>query len=292
MHVAPEASVGRQVDWPRIVQALLLVLVPCACYWPAMNGEFLWDDEVIISHSAQNGSLHGLWRIWFSTESFDYYPLTNTFFWVQWRWWGSQTAGYHLFNLTLHIAGAFLFWRLLRALRLPGAWFAALVFAIHPINVASVAWIAELKNVLSMMFYLAGLVGFVRWRERSGASGGWGLYLAALACYTLAALAKASVVMFPCVLLLMVWWQDGRLRRRDLVSTLPFFAVSLAMGLLSIWFQYHRGMSAEQLAETPPLAVRMLTAARAVWFYLDKVVFPYPLAMVYPRWSISAADPW
>lgn len=165
---------GRPVDWWWIVQALLLVLLPCACYWPAMDGEFLWDDEIVIVHSAQGGSLHSLWQIWFSTVPFDFYPLTNSFFWAQWHWWGGQPTGYHLVNLALHVAGAFLFWRLLRVLCLPGAWFAALLFAVHPVNVASVAWIAELKNVLSMVFFLASLICFVRWRERSGAAPGAG----------------------------------------------------------------------------------------------------------------------
>ena len=285
-------GLGRRVDWWRIVQVLLLVVVPCACYWPAMNGEFLWDDELVTTHSPQIRSLDGLWQIWFSTAPLDYYPLTNTSFWLQWRLWGNQPAGYHWVNLALHVAGAFLFWRLLRVLRLPGAWFAALLFAIHPVNVASVAWIAELKNVLSMAFYLASLISFARWRERSDAPGTWGFYLVALACYVLAAFAKASVIILPCVLLLIVWWQDGQLRRRDFTWTLPFFVVSLVFGFLSIWFQHHRGMDAEQLAQTPSLVVRVLTATRAIWFYLGKVVFPYPLAMLYPRWSISARDPW
>ena len=87
---------------------------------------------------------------------------------------------------------------------MPAAWFGALLFAVRPMNVASVAWISERKNVLSMMFYFACLLAFVRWRERPGA---WRLYAAALGWLTLAILAKSSVVILPCVLLLVVWWR-------------------------------------------------------------------------------------
>ena len=277
-----------RADWLRVAQIALLVLLPCLCYWPAMRGEFLWDDDLLITRSLLLRSWEGLRNIWFSTVPLDYFPLTNTSFWLEWRLWGDNPTGYHFTNLALHVASAFLLWRLLRALRLPGAWFAALLFAVHPINVASVAWISERKNTLSMVFYLASLLAFVRWREQPGA---WRPFLAALGWFVLAALAKSSVVMLPCVLLLIVWWQDGRLRWRDLVRTAPFFAVSLAAGLLTIWFQYHRTMTAEHLAHSRPLVERVLMAAHAVWFYFGKILFPSGLAMLYPRWQVGVGDP-
>ncbi len=278
-----------RAEWLQIAQVALLILLPCLCYWPAMRGEFLWDDELLTSRSPLLGSWDGLRKIWFSTVPLDYFPLTNTSFWLEWHLWGASPTGYHLVNLALHIASAFLLWRLLLALRLPGAWFGALLFAVHPINVASVAWIAERKNALSMVFYLATLLAFVRWREQPAS---WRPYLAALGWYVLAALAKSSVVMLPCALLLIVWWQDGRLRWRDLVRTTPFFAVSLAAGLLTMWFQYHRTMTADSFVHARPLAERALLAAHAAWFYLGKILFPHPLAMLYPRSRVNVGDPW
>lgn len=280
------------VGWPGFVRVLLLLLLPCVCYAPALNGEFLWDDGVLILRNPLLGSWQGLGNIWFSTVPLDYFPLTYTSFWLEKWLWGEQPAGYHVVNLGLHVVSAFLLWRLLRALRVPGAWLSALLFAVHPVNVASVAWISERKNVLSMTFYLACLICFVRWRSRDGEMAAWRPYGAALGWFVLAALSKSSVVMLPCVMLLIVWWQDGCWRRRDLGRTAPFFAVALAAGLLTLWFQYHRAMTAESLAHAAAPAVRVLTAGRAVWFYLGKIVFPHRLAMLYPRWEISAEDPW
>ena len=285
--VGPRDAV--RFDWLRTVRSVLLVLLPCLCYWPAMRGEFLWDDELFITRSPLLGSWDGLRNIWFSRVPLDYFPLTNTSFWLEWRLWGTSPVGYHLVNLALHVTAVFLLWRLLRALRLPGAWFGALLFAVHPINVASVAWIAERKNTLSMVFYLASLLAFVSWRERPAA---WRPCLAAFGWYLLAVLAKSSVVMLPCVMLLIVWWQDGRLRWRDLARTAPFFVVSLLAGLLTMWFQYYRPTSVDPLVHARPLAERGLLATHAVWFYLGKILFPYPLAMLYPRWRVDLGDPW
>ncbi len=282
---------GARVGWLQAARVLLLVLLPCACYWPAMRGEFLWDDDLLITRNPLLGSWEGLREIWFSTRPLDYFPLTNTSFWLEWSLWGTNSTGYHVVNLVLHVVSAFVFWRLLSALRLPGAWFGALLFAIHPINAASVGWIAERKNVLSMVFYLGSLLCFVRWRERTGVPGAWRSYLLSLGWYVLAALSKSSVVMLPCLLLLLTWWQDGRLRWRDFLRTAPFFAVSLAAGLLTMWFQYHRAMGAAGLAHARPLALRMLAAGQAIPFYLGKVVFPYPLAMLYPRWQLDLRNP-
>ncbi len=291
--VAPRAvgsSFWSRVDWLVIVQMLLLVVLPCACYWPSLNGAFLWDDDLLITKSPLIQSSAGLSQIWFSTIPFDYFPLTNTTFWVEWRLWGADPLGYHLLNFALHVTSSFLLWRLLRALQIPGAWFGALLFAVHPINVASVAWISERKNALSMVFYLGSLICHVRSEERP--DGARSLYWAALGLFVLAALSKSSVVMLPCVLLLLVWGQTGKVNWRDLRRMLPFFAVSLAAGLLTIWFQYHRAITAENLAHANPPLVRLLVAGRAIGFYLGKIFWPRPLAMLYPRWEVSAADGW
>ncbi len=277
-----------RVDWLVIVQVLLLVMLPCACYWPSLNGSFLWDDDLLITKSPLIQSSAGLSQIWFSTIPFDYFPLTNTTFWVEWRLWGADPLGYHILNFALHVTSSFLLWRLLRAMQIPGAWFGALLFAVHPLNVASVAWISERKNVLSMVFYLGSLICYVRSEDRAG--GLRGRYWASLGLFILAALSKSSVVMLPCVLLLLAWGRAGNVSWRDLRRTLPFFAVSLAAGLLTIWFQYHRTINAENLAHANPPLVRLLVAGRAIGFYLGKIFWPRPLAMLYPRWDVSTAD--
>ncbi len=278
-----------RIDWRRIAQTILLVLLPCACYWPALNGAFLWDDDILVSENRLVRAADGLRSIWFSTAPLDYFPLTNSAFWLQWRLWGNDPLGYHLVNLALHVASSFLLWRLLRALRVPGAWFGAVLFAVHPVNVASVAWIAECKSVLSMVFYLASLLCYVRW-ESDVESRKLGRYAAAAGFYALALLSKSAVVMMPCVLLVLAWWRTGRVGWRDVVRTIPFFALSLAAGLATLWFQYHHSVSAESLSHANPLPVRLIVAGRTILFYLGKLFWPQRLAMIYPRWTFPAGD--
>ena len=141
---------------------LLLAMITLVAYLPALDGGFIWDDH---SHVENNPLLFGpggLKRIWFSLEAPQYYPLVFTSFRLERALWGVNPAGYHWVNLLLHTANALLVWQLLRRLRVPGAWLAAALFALHPVNVESVAWITERKNTLSMLFYLLSLLCFLR----------------------------------------------------------------------------------------------------------------------------------
>ncbi len=192
-------------------------------------------------------------------------------------------------NLALHVASAFLLWRLLRALRVPGAWLGAVLFAVHPVNVAAVAWIAECKSVLAMVFYLGSLLCYVRLDDgRTARNRSW--YAAALGLHALALLSKPSIVMMPRVLLVLARWRTDRVRWRDLGRTVPFFVASLAAGLATLWFQYHRAVSADNLAHANPLPVRVILVGRTVSFYLGKLLWPHGLAMIYPRWEFAAGD--
>ena len=267
------------IQWTGIAQAVGLVALTCLCYWPSLRGGFLWDDDLWLSHSPLVQSPGGLRQIWFSTVPYDYFPLTYTAFWVEWHGWGADPLGYRVASLALHLTSAALLWRLLTLLRVPGAWFGALLWAIHPVNVASVAWIAELKNTLSMVFYLGCLICYVKTGPR------W--YGAALGCFVLAVLSKTSVVMLPCVLLLLAWWQQGRIRRADLVRSAPFFLVALGAGLTTLWFQQHRSMSAHDWVAADPLPTRLLLVPRVMLFYLGKALLPTHLSMIYPRWASS-----
>ena len=282
----------RAVDWRLIAQCIVLLVAACACYWPALNGEFQWDDALLVKDNDLIKSLAGLRDIWFSTKPYDFFPLTYTTFWLEWPWWGDDAAGYHLVNLALHVAGAGLLWRLLLAMRLPGAWFGALLFALHPVNVASVAWISERKNTLSMVFYLACLLCYVRFEDTREAHERRRRYGWALGFFVLAVLSKSSVVMTPFVLLLLTWWQRGRLSWPDLARSVPFFAVSLACGMATMWFQYHRAIQpGYHAANKLPLLIRVLMSGHVAWFYLGKALLPLRLSIVYPRWALGASFP-
>ena len=151
----------------RLAAAGLLVIMTLAAYLPALGAGFVFDDRLYVTENPRLGSLEGLGQIWTVVEQKEaqhqYYPLTSSGFWLQHQLWGLRPVGYHLVNVLLHAANAVLLWRLLRRLGVPGAWLAGAVFALHPVHVQSVAWVSELKNVLSTSFFLLSLHAFVRW---------------------------------------------------------------------------------------------------------------------------------
>jgi hypothetical protein len=125
---------------------LILAVVTILAYQPAWHGGVLWDDEAHIG-GPELRTLDGLGRIWFVPRTTQqYYPLLHTSYWLQQRLWGDSTTGYHIVNLLLHIGCVVLVLRILRRLRIPGAELAAIIFALHPVNVETVAWISERKN--------------------------------------------------------------------------------------------------------------------------------------------------
>jgi hypothetical protein len=117
-------------------------------YQPAWHGDFLWDDNGHLTKPVLR-SLGGLWRIWFvpgATQQF--YPVVHSAFWLQFHLWGLAPTGYHLVNVLLHACNAALLTAILRRLKVPGAVLAGAIFALHPVQVESVAWITELKNTI------------------------------------------------------------------------------------------------------------------------------------------------
>jgi tetratricopeptide (TPR) repeat protein len=289
--------------------ALALVLLTIAVYWPALRGRFLWDDDswtTLILPLLQSGD--GLRRIWFEPTALQqYYPLTATTFWFDYHLFGLNPAGYHFGNILLHGLGAGVFHLLLRRLAVPGAWLAAAVFALHPVHVESVAWITERKNVLSALFFVGALLAYVHHAfpvstpqpasadpaKRQMTNDGAGeqsrstAYWVAFALFCAAMFSKTAAFALPATMLLLCWWQRGRITRRDLADAAPFFAVAVALGLMTAWLEKnHLGAGGADWAFTP--AERLLMAGRACWFYVGKILWPAPLIFVYPRWNLDA----
>lgn len=266
-------------------------------YWPSMHGDYLWDDEVMLTENRLVQNADGLKHIWFSTKPHDYFPLTYTSFWIEWRWWKMNPFGYHATNVFLHALGAILFWRVLLRMKIPAAWLAALYFAAHPVCVPSVSWIAERKNTLSLVFYLGSILFYLRSEQARDNPGKSSIpfYLVSLFMFLLALLAKTSVVVLPIVLMGCLWWQRQRAAeaasarnfRRDLLRLAPFFLLSLVLGLVTIWFQKHR---AAGTYVGDDILTRVLGGGYALWFYLSKIFVPAKLVMIYPRWEISPAS--
>ena len=267
---------------------LVLAVVTMLAYHPAWHGGVLWDDEAHIG-GPELRTLDGLRRIWFVPRTTQqYYPLLHTSYWLQQKLWGDSITGYHIVNLLLHIGCVVLVLRIVRFLRIPGAELAATIFALHPVNVETVAWIAERKNTLSGVFALAATLWYLRFDEnRSRRS-----YALALGLFLLGLVSKTAIVTLPLALLVIFWWKRGAISwRHDVVPLIPFFFFSAAAGLMTRWVEYGNiGYRARMLDLS--LLDRCLIAGRAFWFYLWKLLWPSNLMFVYPRWEISAAVPW
>src|SRR4249920_2695253 len=149
-------------SWRLAAAGVLLAATAGVVYWPALTGGFIFDDEPLLTGSALVKASDGLYRMWFTSQPIDYWPMTNSSFWLEWRLWGLQPAGYHVTNLLMHLASALLVWAILRRLAIPGALLAAALFLVHPVNVESVAWIAQRKNTLSMVFFLLSILWYLK----------------------------------------------------------------------------------------------------------------------------------
>ncbi|MXX75496.1 MAG: tetratricopeptide repeat protein [Holophagales bacterium] len=279
---------ARDADTTRreVAAGLALALIVVAAFFPALQGDFVWDD-VAFAEEPVIHSNSGLRNIWLTPGDIrnegHYWPLTYTTFWLEHKLWGLAPVGYHIVNLLLYIGNVLLLWQLCRRLDLPGAWAAAAIWAVHPLHVESVAWIIERKDVLSGLLYLASALAYLNFAETGRRS----RHVLGLTLYALGLLAKSAVVTLPAALLIGHWWRRGRLKARDFLSTAPFFAVGLLISLGDMAFYRSR----EVLSLDYSLTERFLIAARALWFYTGKLVWPSELAVIYPLWDIRAGDP-
>jgi len=284
---------GRTPQWALAALVFLVVLVS---YWPCLRGGFLWDDAAHVTREDLR-PLGGLVRIWTRLrETQQYYPVLHSAFWLEYRLWGASTLGYHLVNVGLHGLNACLVASLLAGLggaaggqRVPrgAAWFAALLFAAHPVCVESVAWISEQKNTLSLAFYLLSARAFLGFSENRRASS----YVAASLLFCAALGTKSVTATLPAALLVVLWWSRGSLSmRRDVSPLLPWFLVAGASGLLTAWVERHV-VGAEGAAFDLAPVERLLLAGRVIWFYLGKLFWPSDLMFIYPHWKIDSGDP-
>jgi tetratricopeptide (TPR) repeat protein len=270
-------------DRRRWLAALLLVGLTIVAYLPALRGGFVWDDDASVTQNAFIRNPNGLFPIWFTAKTPDYWPVTSSVFWVEWRLWGEHALGYHAINLSLHIVESLLLWSILRRMRIPGSYLAALLCALHPVNVESVAWIAELKNLTAMLFFLLSILCFLK-TGFSNEAGKWGWL--SLAAFLLAVLSKGSAVILPIVLLGIIAW-NRRIAWRDVIRLAPYFVVAGVLTLVNIEFQAHQLGATETVRHAGGLE-RLLGAGAVVWFYLTKALLPLNLAFIYPQWRIAA----
>jgi protein O-mannosyl-transferase len=292
-------------------------------YLPSLNGGFIWDDRDLITNNSLVMDPAGLFGIWCTTDPIDYWPATNTTFWLEWRLWELNPAGYHATNLILHIAETLLVWIVLRRLSIPGAFLAAVIFALHPVNVESVAWIAQRKNLMAMLFFLLSILWYLKAIQRttgarpSGARGEAvddslhpssfiphlsSFYWLSLAAFVLAMLSKGSAAALPVLLLGIVWWLNpqraataGEAEKtgdlaymwRYVGPILPFFVVAGALTAVNMWFQT---FGLKEAIRTAGFAERLVGAGCVVWFYIYKAIWPVHLSFVYTNWDIQPGN--
>ncbi len=272
-----------------------LVLVVVIAHLATLDNGFIWDDDRHVTANPALRSLSGLKAIWSNPATTpQYYPLTHTTFWIEYQLWELDPAGYHAVNLLLHALAAALLYVILRALGIPGAWLAAAVFAVHPIQVESVAWITERKNVLSGALYMASLLCWVRFfrldREQppdEQVSPGWaaaGSYL-----FAMALLSKTITATLPVTLLLIFWWKGRRPGSRIFGFTAAMLASGALMASLTSWLERYQ-VNATGDDWSLSLVERTMVAGRAWWFYLGKILWPDEQIFIYPRWEIDGAD--
>lgn len=296
---------------------------------PTQPAEWLWDDNDLLTGNltvqhrlsadpaVPPAHLATLGKLWLDPDGLDYFPLTSTALWAQWPFFSMDPRtggipqadgfavawppGFHTTSVLLHMFAAILLWRLLAIMRLPGAWLGGLLFAVHPVCVESVAWVSELKNTLSMPLFLIAATDYVRFDDavnrmvHSVGPADIGRarvhYAVAVVCFLLAMLAKTSMVAFPVVVLLYVWWKRGAVKSGDLARAAPLFLISLALGIVTLSFQHGRAIGEEKIP-VGGLVSRMATAGMSIGWYLKLLAWPENLLPIYPRWQVDPPQAW
>jgi len=291
--------------------AALVALVVLA-FSPALTGRWLWDDDANVTGSSAVQRLGGIVDIWARPGlTQQYYPLTHSSFWLEWQLFGGRPLYFHALNLILHAGTVLVLWRILRLLMDRGAWLGAALFAVHPVQVESVAWITERKNVLAGLFASLAVWAYLRAMDAAPTASvapsaradeaGWRKLLP-LGFFTLGLAAKSAVAPLPFAMLAL-----GELRRRrqggapgdrrallrDAWRLLPLVAVALGAGLVTAHVE-STTVGAEGAEFAWPPIRRVLVACHALWFYPQKLVAPLPLSFEYPVWDVSPfhAGPW
>jgi tetratricopeptide (TPR) repeat protein len=279
-------------DW--YLWAAVLALIALVAFWPSIQGSFLWDDDRYVTQNKALIDAAGLKEIWkIPPGTIQYYPLTFTALWVEHQFWGNNALGYRVVNLLLHAGSAIILWRILRRLRVPGAWVAAAIWAVHPLQAESVCWISELKNVLSgvlamgsVLFYLefAGLPDPQAKGRAWNLTEDWQTYAISAGFFVLAALAKTTVVFLPLAILVILWWKN-RLTMPRALGLLPMLIVGIGLAFLTSWIETNPSGAIRASGPEWDLhpVQRLLISARDFWFYIGKLLLPINQSFIYPR---------
>ncbi len=273
------------------LQALLIIVAGLWVFWPGVHGRWIADDSWYIVQNPLMEDPARIWKAWFMPGSWvEYYPIQETVQYYQWQLWHDDTFGYHLTNILLHVTSALLVWRLLAKFGLRLAWLGGLIFAVHPMMVDSVALINELKTSLSLPPFLLALIAWIDFEQERRPRD----YALALGFFIVAMLCKITLAMFPFVILLYAWWKRGAMGWNDLKVSIPFFAVSLVLGLTTIHAAEVYSHSGPVYANDTPMGDflwRWVLAGENIAFYFSRCFFPVTPLAIYPRWNVDPHAP-
>jgi tetratricopeptide (TPR) repeat protein len=260
----------------------LLAVVTLAVYAPVLSHPFInFDDPDYVTdnvHVRAGLSWDGVVWAFTTTQAANWFPITWLSHMLDWQLFGGQSGWHHFVSLLIHIATTLLLFAVLN--RMTGArWrsaFVALIFALHPLHIESVAWVAERKDVLSAFFWMLTLWAYLHYVKRSGAA----RYLLVAASFCGGLMSKPMVLTLPAVLLLLDVWPLRRFGRKAVIEKLPLFALSVASAVVTYLVQ--RGGGAVMTLDQVPLGMRLENALVSYAIYLWKVLWPTNLAVFYP----------
>ena len=284
-----------------------LCLLVALTFWPLLLAGFVWDDKAFWD-APPVAAWDGLRDIWLDPASLPfeahYWPMLYSSFWLDHKIWGfDNPGGFHFTNILLHGVNAVLLWRLLSYMAVPAAWFIAVIFALHPVHVEAVAWVMSRKDLLGTLFYLLAVAYWLRFRQgiddkssrgrrsrrrkHSGQSSDMAhrAYVGMLACFVAGMLSKTFVITLPAALLIWIWWQQGHIRQRDFVHTLPLFIVGAFIAYIGLMFYFGRA----EIDFHYSWPERIIIASKALWFYAEQLLWPLPLQVIYPHYDVNPA---
>jgi tetratricopeptide (TPR) repeat protein len=285
---------------PWFLSISLLVCLISIIYFPVLQNAYIWDDDKYLTNNPYLSDWKGLKRLWFDLTAMpQYYPMVFTSFWVEEKVFGVDPTGYHVSNVLIHCANVVFLWKILELLNIRGGWLAAIIFAVHPIQVETVAWITERKNLLSGLFFFSSLYTFFRLYSPEQAASifekktdkAWYYYGFSLILFVFALWSKTVVATMPAVILVILWWKQNRVSKVSILLTAPYFFIGSGFAFLTVWLEkFNVGAIGQEWDFS--LLDRFLIAGRALWFYVVKLLFPFPLIFTYPRWVIDDTNWW
>jgi len=274
-----------------LILGIVLAATTFVAYMPAWNGGLLWDDDAVITAPALQ-SADGLARIWTHLGATQqYYPLLHSVSWIEYHLWGDSMTVYHLITILLHILSALLLLATLRSLRISGVWLATFIFALHPVQVESVAWITEIKNTLSAVFFFAAAFTYLKWADLNSCKiapkKNYGGYLLALTLFILGLTSKTAIVTFPGAMLAILWWKRGHLSfKRDILPLIPLCVIGAGFAYITMHVE-HINIGAESRYFDYTIIERCIISGKQVWFYLGKIFWPSNLIFIFPQLTVD-----